>query len=456
MKGDHPPHDPEAEAAVISAIMLSDTALYTVIDLLHASDFYVESHRIIFEAIVALVREGQAVDLITVKSKLTDSKKLQQAGGVVAISALLDCLPDVSNAGHYAEVVKGHATRRGLIEYGRKVATSALSAESSKEALDDAMLQLTKLAESSSSGAIMHIADYADGVVDELEALANGSISKVGVRTGLTQLDSKVLMRNGRVIVLAGATSSGKSSLAMQIADQVATAGQSVALFSLEMSGEELATRIMSARSGYDQRRIEGGPATPKMVDDLKSHVKTLRGVNLYIDDNPACTPLDIRARARQVQMRYGLDLVIVDYLQLLTAVGERGRSREQEVSAMSRSLKIAARALSVPMIVLSQLSRRHLDEKRKPELRDLRESGAIENDADIVIMVYRPDLEDAGGELLVRKQRQGPLGRIQVSFNTVTTRFSEDNVDGLGQYRDYGAPNTDGAREVDEDQVDY
>jgi replicative DNA helicase len=278
------------------------------------------------------------------------------------------------------------------------------------------------------------------------------------VKTGLYALDSKVLMRNGRVAVVAGATSSGKSSLALQIADQVAAAGKKVAFFSLEMSGEELATRILSAHTGYDQRVIEAGPATPKTIEDLNAYLVKMRGAELYVDDNPSTTPLDVRARARQIQMRYGLDLVIVDYLQLLSpGAGGRNRSRQDEVAAMSRALKIASRALGVPFIVLSQLSRRHLDEGRKPELRDLRESGAIENDADIVLMVYRPDLEEAEGLLLVRKQRQGPLGQIDVSFDGKTTRFKETGRPDALIYADEGAPAYDEPVEVEgEDELDF
>jgi replicative DNA helicase len=435
-------------------MLLSETALYSTIDNLRADDFYLEPHRLIYASIISLVQEGGAVDMLTVKAKMDSKDTLSKAGGVTKLSALIDSLPDTANHQHYAEVIKDHSTRRRLVALGREVAAAAVTEESGKDALDLAMFKLTGLAEAASSGEILHVGDYAERVIEELEEMTAGNLANVGVKTGLHNLDQKVLMRNGRTIVVAGATSTGKSSLALQIADQVARAGQKVAFFSLEMSGEELATRVLAAHTGLDQRAIESGPATPKSIADLKAELSNIKGSYLYIDDNPGCTPLDVRARSRQIQMRHGLDLIIVDYLQLLSPGGySHGRSREQEVAAMSRQLKIAARALSVPLILLSQLSRKHLDENRPPELRDLRESGAIENDADIVMMVWRPDLELAQSELLVRKQRQGALGSIPMTFDGKSTRFSEEG--GVGMYYDECAPVSDG-EEGDEDSIDF
>jgi replicative DNA helicase len=438
---EHLPHDRPAEEALLGSVMTSDTALYQVLDVVDANDFYVEEHRIIFKQVVRQAEADEPCDLVTIRAGLEQNGLLASAGGVNGLSRLVDAFPDVANARHYATLVHGASTKRKLIAYGRKIEGLGESTMPHKEVLNAAMADLTAIAERASGDAPKPVSEFMEGVIDELEELASGNVTAVGVRTGLPNLDSKVLMRNGRVVVVAGATSSGKSSLALQIADQVACAGQTVAFFSLEMSGDELGTRILAERSKLEQRTIEAGPATPKMVEDLRLHLKKIKGMKLFIDDNPASTPLDVQARSRQIQMHHGLDLVVVDYLQLLSPGGSGSRrSREQEVASMSRALKVAARSLGVPVILLSQLSRRHLDENRKPELRDLRESGSIENDADCVLMVHRPDLTQSHTDLLVRKQRQGPLGSLALEFDGSTTRFSEVDTTGLGVYSGFNA----------------
>jgi replicative DNA helicase len=419
------PHDLQAEEALIGAMASGETPLFSVIDVIRAEMFYREEHRIIVEQIIEMAHEDQAVDLVTISARLREKNLSERVGGVNSISRLFDSLIDVANARHYAEIVRSLYLKRSLIEYARSIANLARGDSDAKEVLDEAMTQLVNVAEDGTSDDAEQIAASAERVTDIARQLSEGDLDHVGVRTGLQTLDAKVLLRHGRVCVLAGATSSGKSSLALQVADMIGDTDKTVLFCSLEMTADELAARILAARTETDMKLIEQGPVTPRLVERLSTAVAELQKSGLYIDDSVGVTPLDIRAKARRLQMKHGLDLVIVDYLQLMSSYS-KNRSREQEVSEMSRALKIAARSLGVPIIVLSQLSRKHLEDKRKPELRDLRESGSIENDADVVLMVYRPDLRQTASELLIRKQRQGPLGRIEMDFDHATTRFVE------------------------------
>ncbi len=450
-KPDELPHDAEAEAAVIGAMLLQESALFEVVDLVEANDFYVESHRIIFEQAVGLVHEGMKLDLVTLSSRLRAKDLSDRVGGAAFLSSLTDVTADVTNARFYAKIVKGLATKRKLIVYGRRVSMIAGGSADSGEALEEAMSSLLTITGTSRIGETRTISDAAASVVEEARTMVENP-DLIGVKTGIPQLDDAVSLRHGKVCVLAGATSSGKTSFALQIADQVAQRGKVVGFFSLEMSSEEIAVRVLASGTNTDTRAIESKP-TGEIVRRLEGHLPDLEGRSLYIDDAVDLNPFSIRAKARQLQMRHGLDLIIVDYLQLMTYNGPRC-SREQEVSSMSRGMKLAAKSLGVPIVLLSQLSRKHLDEKREPELRDLRESGSIENDADVVMMVHRK-LDKRETTLLIRKQRQGPLGRIDFDFDGSVQRFRPTGyypTDGLDSEGECGYNGVDGnAQHFDE-----
>lgn len=421
------PHDVEMERAVLGAAVMDRTALYNIIDVLAPGDFYVEGHRQIYAAVVHLAScEDAAVDVVTVRRRLDETMMLDLVGGTVVLSELLDSTPDLVNARYYAQQVKDLATRRELIVLARNLQTRATAADSAKEALDETMSDIISIAGGAGHGSAQHSSVVAAKVIDDLEQVLAGNVSKVRVTSGLEEVDRKLLMRHGQVIVLAGGTGAGKSSLALQVADMVASRDQTVLYFSLEMSAEELTTRLLAARAEVPSDVIERNECTPYAIERLKAQVDPMSKARLYIDDTPNMTPLDCRARARQLQLRHGLDLVVVDYLQLTTPPGgNRSRNREQEVSAMSRAFKLTARALGVPLLLLSQL--RRFEGNREPELRDLRESGAIENDADAVVFIHRPDLDRTEADLLIKKQRQGPLGKVGLVFKPKSTRFEED-----------------------------
>lgn len=451
-EGERLPHDAQMEHAVLAAVMASKTALYSVIDLLVPDDFYLQPNRLIYKTVLHLAQhEDSAVDLVTVRRRLDETMTLDLIGGASALAAITDGLPDVNNARFYAEQVKDLAVRRALIVLARGMSTSAVAADSGKTALDEAMAEIVSLAGNAGHGSARRSADVAGEVVHELEEVLAGNVSKVRVTTGMNEVDRKLLMRHGQVIVLAGGTGAGKSSLALQIADQVASRDQTVLYFSLEMSAEELTTRLLSSRAQVPGDVIERAEVTPYAMQRIKDQLEPMASTRLFIDDSASMTPLDCRARARQLQLRHGLDLIVVDYLQLATPPGgNRSRNREQEVAAMSRQFKLTARALGVPLVLLSQL--RRFDGSREPELNDLRESGAIENDADAVVFIHRPDLDRTEADLLIRKQRQGPLGKVGLVFKPEATRFEEDP---MRELEAWGFDGPEDAMYNDEEEVE-
>jgi len=415
-------HDLEMEKAVLGAALRDKVALLEAVDLLKPTDFYVEAHRTIFEYMEWFVEEGRPVDTLLLGRAMREAGEL--AGGITALlSEAEEAVPDVANVRYYAEKVRDLAIRRGLALLVRD-ADPRHSSASTDDLIDGLSSGLVELSGARASD-MVRIGEVASGVVSDAIAVAAGEAKSVVVRTGIEALDNLVFMRHGQLIVLAGATSSGKSSLALQIADNVARAGGTVVYFSPEMSREELATRELSERTGFYMTAIERGTTLDSSAQDRLSWAsRDLAGLPLWVDDSPGLTPMEIRARSRLVQLRHGLDLVVVDYLQIVKPT-TRNRSREQEVAEISRDLKLTARYLRVPMLVCAQLSRKHVDEHREPHLQDLRESGAIENDADTVLMLYRPDRESPRTLIYDRKQRQGPLGTLTAMFDPVRMRFN-------------------------------
>lgn len=424
------PHNPEAECALLGAVLASADALHDTVALIEPTDFYLEGDRLIWSAVRSMAASGGSVDEITLTTKLREDGLLERAGGVLRISDLTWQVPDVAGATHYAQIVKSDAARRRLISLGREMVEDASNSREVKAQLDSVVKTLLEVSAGLSPGHLRNANEVADAVVSEALLVAKGQAKSAVLQTGIGALDERVFLRHGKLVVLGGTAGTGKTSLALQIADQVATAGGRVLFASLEMSAEEITERLLSARTGIPVHELERG-----MLTDEKQHRLNAAALevpaSLFIEDAPGTNPLDIRAQARQIQLRGGLDLVVVDYLQRLTPTS-RGRSREQEVSEMSRELKLVARSLGVPVLVLSQLSRAHEKEGRKPQRHDFRESGAIEQDADVVIALWR-DSEDEDGqvvrgtmtEVLILKQRQGPEGVAFLDFDPVRFRFN-------------------------------
>lgn len=426
---DRPPNNPEAEAALLGAVLASASALHDTVPLVEADDFFGERERLIWSTVRSLASTGGAVDEVTVTDRLRQDGVLAKAGGASRISELVWETPDVAGAVHYAGIVKANAVRRRLIALGRGMVEGAANHREVKGQVDEAMRMLLEVSAGLNPGHLRNAYEVADAVVTEALRVARGQAQSAVMATGVRDLDERIFLRHGKLVVLGGTAGTGKTSLALQIADNVASRGRRVLFASLEMSAEEITERLLASRTGIPVHALERG-----MLSVDRQHELNAAGMvvpkTLFIEDAPGTNPLDIRAKARQIQLREGLDFVVVDYLQRLTPT-TKGRSREQEVSEMSRELKLVARSLDVPVMVLSQLSRLHEREHRRPQKADFRESGAIEQDADVLLALYRETKEQAGEmvmstatEVLVLKQRQGPQGMAFLKFDPVRFRF--------------------------------
>jgi replicative DNA helicase len=432
------PHEPEAERALLAAVLLEPTALLQVAERLGEEEFYQESHRIVYRACLTLQQRGQAVDLLTVTNHLREQGLLERVGGASALSSLVDALPDVANAAHYADIVRDKAVKRRLIAAAQRIlSTCGTDHGEAREAVETAQRDIYQIAEESLSGGLVHVSGLARQEVEHLAAATPGASALTGLDTGFVHLNEKTYgLQRKDLIILAARPSMGKTSLALNICLHAALhAHKKVAVFSLEMSKEQLVRRMLASEARVDQGRIATGYTSKADRQKLQMAAEALEEVDLWIDDTASMTVLELAAKARRCKQERGVDLVMVDYLQLMAA-GGRFASRNEEVSAISRNLKAAAKELDVPMLVLSQLSRQ--PERRggdhRPQLSDLRESGSIEQDADVVMFIVRPSLYDTEApdprraQLILAKQRNGPIGEIDLVFHHEYTRF--ENID--------------------------
>jgi replicative DNA helicase len=432
------PHDPEAERAVLGAVLLDPGALLHVLETLTAEELYLEAHRIVYGACIRLHERAQAADLLTVTNHLREEGLLERVGGASYLSSLVDTLPDVANVIHYAAIVHDKAVKRRLIEAAQRILTTCtLDQGEAKEAVELAQRDVYRIAEDALSGGLVPIAQLADRELANLEQARSSHSTLTGVDTGFVRLNEMTSgLQRSDLVILAARPSMGKTSLAMNICAHAALrANLKVAIFSLEMSSEQLVRRLLSSEARVDQKRLSTGYLARSDWPKLTMSAQALKDVELWIDDTPGLTVLEMSAKARRLKQEHGLDLVMVDYLQLMSG-GGRFNSRTEEVSAISRGLKGMAKELSVPMLVLSQLSRQ--PERRggdhRPQLSDLRESGSIEQDADVVAFIVRPSVYDRDvddprrAELIIAKQRNGPTGEIELVFQHEYTRF--ENLD--------------------------
>jgi len=435
---DRLPHDPEAERAVLGAVLLDPGSLLHIIEKLRDEEFYLESHRLVYQACLELHGRGQAADLLTVSNYLREQGRLEQVGGATHLSSLVDSLPDVANVIHYAEIVHDKAVKRQLIAAAQSILnTCALDHGEAREAVEQAQKDVFRIAEDTLSGGLVHIRGLTDQELQNIEASRESHSTLTGLDTGFTRINELTSgLQRKDLVILAARPSMGKTSLGLNIcAHATLRQGKKVAVFSLEMAAEQLVRRMLSSEARVDQKRIAGGYLARSDWPKLELASQALRDVNLWIDDTPGITVLELSAKARRLKQERGLDLVMVDYMQLMSG-GARFSSRNEEVSAISRGLKAVAKELNVPMLVLSQLSRQ--PERRggdhRPQLSDLRESGSIEQDADVVMFIIRPSVYDREAEdprraeLIIAKQRNGPIGEVDLVFQHEYTRF--ENAD--------------------------
>ncbi len=433
-----PPHSIEAEQSVLGGLMLDNTAWERMADLVAEGDFYRRDHRLIFRSIRRLAELDDPFDVVTLAESLDSIGELDNAGGIQYLGNLAANTPSAANIKSYAAIVRERSVLRQLIQVANKIADSAFQPEGRQisELLDAAEKAVYEIADqgSRSKKGFVGMKDLLTKAVEKIDYLFGLENPITGVPTGFDDFDQKTSgLQNSDLVIVAGRPSMGKTTFAMNIAENAAIKGQvPVAVFSMEMPGEQLAMRMMSSLGRIDQHRVRTGKLTDDDWPRLTSAVQILSDAPIYIDDTPGLTPTDLRARARRLSREHGLGLIVIDYLQLMQGSGgSASENRTTEISEISRSLKALAKELNVPVIALSQLNR-GLEQRtdKRPIMSDLRESGAIEQDADVIVFIYRDevyneDTSDKGiAEILIRKQRNGPIGVSRLAFLGQFTRF--------------------------------
>lgn len=433
-----PPQNVEAEAMLLASVMAADTYTADVLSMVDELDFYREGHRAVYRAIAALFNTGEPIEPITVIETLTKAGELDAAGGRLGVLELMETPFIAASYRTYAGMVRDTATQRRLLRVGQEIEKMVAQREGeTSQMVQGAETLVYELSQKGVRGDFTRAKDLVIGGLERLTRAAEGPDGVMGVPTGFIDLDGVIGgLQGGNLIVIAARPSMGKTALALCMAEHAAlNEDRSVALFSLEMSGDELIQRMLSSTAVVDAGRIRSGRLAPEDWSRIGRAADRLSAARLFIDDSEGVSLGEMRTKCRRLKSRDGLDLLIVDYIQLMEgSTGRREESRVQEISAISRGLKMLARDLEVPLIVLSQLNRSpDARNDKRPMLSDLRESGAIEQDADLVLMIYRdeyynPDSEDAGvAEVIVAKNRHGPTDRVKLTFRGSYAKF--DNL---------------------------
>ena len=440
-----PPHSLEAEQSVIGGLMLDNSAWDEIADIINEQDFYRHDHALILRAIAALAENSQPYDVVTVSEWVGSRGDLESIGGLAYLSILANDTPTAVNIKAYANIVREYSILRSLIQVGNEISASAYNADGkpSKELVDEAERKVFMIAEQGAGNrqGFEAINELLGRAVKRVEEMYKSGTALTGIATGFTNFDEKTSgMQNSDLIIIAGRPSMGKTSFAMNLAENAALNNEnSVAVFSMEMPGDQLALRMMSSLGRIDSHNLRTGKLDDHDWPRLISSVSMLSKAKLFIDDTAALTPTELRARTRRLKREHGLDLVIIDYLQLMQ-VGGGSENRATEISEISRSLKALAKELQIPIIALSQLNR-SVEQRpdKRPVMSDLRESGSIEQDADVILFIYRdevynPESNDKGiAEIIIRKQRNGPIGTVRLSFLGQYTRFENLAHDDYG-----------------------
>ena len=444
------PHSVEAEQSVLGGLMLDNEAWDQVSEIVAEDDFYRHDHRMIFRAVAELSRLTKPFDVITLSEWMQDVGILDKAGGLAYLGALAKNTPSAANIKAYAQIVRERAVLRQLAQVGVEISDSVYNkgARNSEELLDDAERLVFNIADQGARGrrGFTALKDLLVKAVDRIDTLFHLDNPITGVPTGYTDFDERTSgLQASDLIIVAGRPSMGKTSFAMNIVEHAAIKNKTpVAVFSMEMPGEQLAMRMMSSLGRIDQHRVRTGKLSDDDWPRLTSAVSLLAEAPIFIDDSPALTPNEVRARSRRLAREHGLGLIVIDYLQLMQVSGTK-ENRVTEISEISRSLKSLAKELKVPVIALSQLNR-SLEQRpnKRPVMSDLRESGAIEQDADLIVFIYRDevyneDSPDKGtAEIIISKQRNGPIGTTRLTFLGQYTRF-ENFTSGDYHNEDYG-----------------
>ncbi len=431
-----PPHSIEAEQAVLGGLMLENSAWDQIADVVSEDDFYRRDHRLIFRAITELAARSTPFDVITLSEQLAGINELDNAGGLSYLGGLAKNTPTAANIKAYATIVRERSILRQLIRTGTEIADNAFNPEGrdSAELLDHCEKLVFEIAERGARGkrGFVSIKDLLVKAVDRIETLFQLDNPITGIPTGFNDFDEMTSgLQKSDLIIVAGRPSMGKTTFAMNLAEHAAIkSGLPVAVFSMEMPGEQLAMRMMSSLGRIDQHRLRTGRLDDDDWPRVTSAIGMLAESPLYIDDTPAMTPTDLRARARRLAREHGLGMIVIDYLQLMQVPGNK-ENRATEISEISRSLKSLAKELHVPVVALSQLNR-GLEQRpnKRPIMSDLRESGAIEQDADLIVFIYRDEVynEDSAdkgtAEIIIAKQRNGPIGTTRLTFLGQYTRF--------------------------------
>ncbi|HYA97845.1 MAG TPA: replicative DNA helicase [Methylomirabilota bacterium] len=439
------PQNLEAERSVLGAILLDNHALNAALENLRPEDFFLEPHRRVFQRMVDLVESQQAIDLVTLSDELHRRGELEASGGAAYLASLVDGMPRVANVEHYARIVKEKALLRNLIHAAHGIQQRAFEGEDPADSiLDNAESSIFAVAEDRVRAGLVPMKEIVQKNIDRLEKIYREGKSITGVSTGYGELDRLTSgLQPSELLILAARPSQGKTALALNLAENIAVrAGRPVAIFSLEMSRESLLQRMVASVAEVDAHKFRTGHLAREDWARMTDALGEIAAAPLWIDDAGGITVVEIGAKARRLKRDKGLGLVIVDYLQLITARG-RFSNRNEEVSSITRGLKALAKELQVPVLVLSQLTRAPERDERRPQLADLRESGAIEQDADVVMFIYRPSFfkpdatpeEREQTELLIAKQRNGPTDRVKFVFRSRLTRFEEAAPDAFSDF---------------------
>ncbi len=430
-----PPSNLDAEESVLGAAMISADAVNTVMDHLVPSDFYKPAHQLIFEAIAELFDANQPVDAITVSDALGRREQLDRMGGIAYLTGLIDKVPTASNVDYYATIVEENALRRRLLEASSGIGGLAFEDADISEVMDQAEQAIFKVAEKRMGDGLVPVRPLLTSTLEQIEELGSRGSEITGLPTGFKDLDRKLAgLHPANLVVIAARPSMGKSALSVNIALNVARAGHTVAIFTLEMSRDEVVQRLLCSLGRIDSQKLRTGQLAEQQWQRVARAAGDLFEAPIYVDDSASLTVTEIRAKCRRLKRQQGLDLVVVDYIQLMTGGNRRTENRQQEIAEISRNLKNLARELHVPIIAVSQLNRA-LEQRqdKRPMLGDLRESGAIEQDSDVVMFIYRDEyyhpenVENKGvAEVNIAKHRAGATGRVDMTFLGEFTLFSD------------------------------
>ena len=439
------PNNLDAERSVLGAILLDNHSLNAAMETLRPEDFFLDQHRRVFTHMIQLGESQQAIDLVTLTDELHNKGELEASGGAPYLASLADGMPRVSNIEHYARIVKEKAILRNLIHATHNIQQRAFEGEDGADAiLDNAESSIFQLAEDRIRAGLLPIKDIVRDNFERLEKIFREGKSITGISSGYVELDKLTSgLQPSELLILAARPSQGKTALALNLAENIAIrAGQPVAMFSLEMSKESLLQRLVASVAQIDAHKFRTGHLSREDWRRMTEALGTISSSPIWVDDAGSISVLEIGAKARRLKRDKGLSLLIVDYLQLITARGRFG-NRQEEVASISRGLKGLAKELKIPVLVLSQLTRAPERDERGPQLSDLRESGAIKQDADVVMFIYRPHFFKAGAtpeereetELRIAKQRNGPTDTVRFVFRSRLTRFEEAAPDAFSQF---------------------